>query len=536
MHIFGSENHLSETAWIDASGRFGGGTVLIGGDYQGECSLLSLRTIVDKSCHIEANALDTGNGGKIIIWGEEAAGFNGSIEARGGPLAGNGGLVEISSRGFLSPLGLVDTRAPFGKNGKLLLDPTTVVISKDPDSGILTSPPPGYVFNASPANIRVNTLIGHLNTNDVIINATASGPGGIGSITLNANADVPNGASIVWNSGSATTLTLIANGFINIRNGILSQDTTASPTTPIIQVSAPVVTIGDPLLTLANTAILQVVRGQIQINAPTSLSIYGNTASLGGILAGTFAPADLGSIVINAGTLSVQSDAIQTAILANGDIDVRTTGNMQFLSGSGSSGLLTFNSASTLSVIGGGNLSFQGGSGAVSSSAIIANSGGTIDISIAGDYFLQGGTAGMGMDGNAGISVNGGSGTVRLSGRNYFLTGGMGLGMNSNIAAIGLTGATDGTVDITATGSSGIVCTANESSGVGILSQTLGFSDIQVRTTHLTLNGSTSPTAVQGAAQIAANSGDITVIASGDISLNGGGGMNVNLAAIINNG
>lgn len=536
VHIFGSENHLSETARIDASGKFGGGTVLIGGDYQGESAHLSTRTTVDKSCRIEANALDTGNGGKIIIWGEEAAGFDGIIEARGGPIAGNGGLVEISSRGFLSPLGSVDTRAPFGKNGKLLLDPTTVVISTDPDSGILTSPPPGYVFNASPANIKVQTLKDHLNMNDVIINATASGPGGIGSITLNADADMPMGQSIFWNSGSATTLTLIANGFINIRNGILSQDTTASPTTPIIQVSAPVVTIGDSSLTLANPAILQVVTGQIQVNAPTSLSIYGNTASLGGILAGTGAPTDLGTVEVNAGTLSVQSGSVQAAILANGDIDVRTTGNMQFMSGADSSGIITFNAASTLSVIGGGNLSFQGGNGATSSSAIIANNGGTIDIAIAGDYFLQGGSAGMGMDGNTGISVNGGSGTIRLSGRNYFLTGGTGLGINSNISAIGLTGATDGTVDVTATGSSGIVCTGNESNGAGILSQTMGFSNILVRTTHLTLNGSTSPTAFQGGAQISVNTGDITVLASGDISLNGGGGINVNIAGIINNG
>ncbi len=536
IHIFGSENHLSETARIDASGKFGGGTVLIGGDYQGECEHLSLRTIVDKGCRIEANALDTGNGGKIIIWGEEAAGFDGIIEARGGPLAGNGGLVEISSRGFLSPLGLVDTRAPFGKNGKLLLDPTTVVISTDPDSGILTSPPPGYVFNASPANINAGTLIGHLNMNDVIINAIASGPGGIGSITLNANADVPNGASIVWNSGSATTLTLIANGFINIRNGILSQDTTASPTTPIIQVSAPVVTIGDPSLTLANAAILQVVTGQVEINAPTSLSIYGNAASAGGILAGTVAPTDLGTIEINAGTLSSQSGAIGVLIAANGDVFARTTGNIQFSSGSAPSGMQTFNAASTISVVGGGNLSFQGGSGLSSSSGIIANSGGTIDISIAGDYFLQGGTAGVGMDGNAGISINGGAGTLRVSGRNYFLTGGTGPGNNTNICAIGLTGASGGTVDITATGSSGIVCTANESNGAGILSQTTGASDILIRTTHLTLNGSTSPGAVQGSGQISANTGDITVVASGNISLNGGGGTNVNVAAIINNG
>jgi len=58
--------------------------------------------------------------------------FAGTIFARGGgDSAGNGGFVEVSSKGALSFAGSVDTRAPNGLAGTLLLDPQDIVIGAD---------------------------------------------------------------------------------------------------------------------------------------------------------------------------------------------------------------------------------------------------------------------------------------------------------------------------------------------------------------------------------------------------------------------
>src|SRR5690606_36739493 len=54
--------------------------------------------------------------------------FTGRASARGGQAGGNGGLVEVSSAGWLGFYGIVDTSAPLGKNGLLLLDPDNIVI------------------------------------------------------------------------------------------------------------------------------------------------------------------------------------------------------------------------------------------------------------------------------------------------------------------------------------------------------------------------------------------------------------------------
>src|SRR5205807_2938280 len=124
---------------IDASGRAGGGKVLIGGDWGGGHPNLSLvdnqsarlesRPIatattlsVDAATTIDASAKDSGHGGKVVLWSDSQTTFAGTIFAQGGSLAGNGGFVEVSSGGQLNYLGTADTRAPNAKTGTLLLD------------------------------------------------------------------------------------------------------------------------------------------------------------------------------------------------------------------------------------------------------------------------------------------------------------------------------------------------------------------------------------------------------------------------------
>ncbi|NJN32811.1 MAG: hypothetical protein HC824_22170, partial [Synechococcales cyanobacterium RM1_1_8] len=114
---------------IDASGPQGGGQVRIGGDYQGRGPLPNAqRTWIDAGSSIRADALATGDGGRIIAWADGQTQFAGQISARGGTLSGDGGFVEVSGREDLRFRGNVDVGATQGELGTILLDPETIRI------------------------------------------------------------------------------------------------------------------------------------------------------------------------------------------------------------------------------------------------------------------------------------------------------------------------------------------------------------------------------------------------------------------------
>nr|NGX62947.1 Heme/hemopexin-binding protein [Candidatus Anoxychlamydiales bacterium] len=83
---------------IDTSASFGGGEVLIGGDFQGKNpDIKNARTVfVAKDALINADASQKGNGGKVILWANDTNSFYGNVTAKGGKKYGDGGFVEIS--------------------------------------------------------------------------------------------------------------------------------------------------------------------------------------------------------------------------------------------------------------------------------------------------------------------------------------------------------------------------------------------------------------------------------------------------------
>ncbi len=150
---------------IDASGIAGGGTVRIGGDYQGGGTLPhATQTIIAIDTNINANATDTGNGGKVIVWSDNLTQYYGNITARGGINGGDGGLVETSGKDLLIFTGGVDAGATLGKPGTLLLDPKNITItsSSSPLATILNSYPAvaGGIFGNSVATDGNNLLVG----------------------------------------------------------------------------------------------------------------------------------------------------------------------------------------------------------------------------------------------------------------------------------------------------------------------------------------------------------------------------------------
>jgi hypothetical protein len=125
---------LDDGTRVDASGDAGGGTVLIGGDFQGRNSDVrnASYTWVAPSAWINADAITSGNGGKVIVWADQVTQFGGHISARGGALSGDGGFAEVSGKHGLVLAGLVghfDLSAPKGKGGELLLDPNVINVT-----------------------------------------------------------------------------------------------------------------------------------------------------------------------------------------------------------------------------------------------------------------------------------------------------------------------------------------------------------------------------------------------------------------------
>ncbi|AOF82424.1 hypothetical protein BSY238_2488 [Methyloversatilis sp. RAC08] len=121
---------LDGDAVLDASGDTGGGSILVGGDWQGANAAVSNAHIswVGHGVSLLSDALLNGDGGKVVVWADEATAFAGSIWARGGRDGGDGGQVEVSGKVALLYRGRTDTRAERGRNGELLLDPLAIII------------------------------------------------------------------------------------------------------------------------------------------------------------------------------------------------------------------------------------------------------------------------------------------------------------------------------------------------------------------------------------------------------------------------
>ena len=123
VKVLGEKIALSGSASVYVAGDTGGGTALIGGNYQGKGAEANATAVyIGKDAKISAGALTNGSGGKVIVWSNEATRFYGDISAKGGASSGNGGFVETSGKEYLDAQGKVDASAAKGAAGQWLLD------------------------------------------------------------------------------------------------------------------------------------------------------------------------------------------------------------------------------------------------------------------------------------------------------------------------------------------------------------------------------------------------------------------------------
>ncbi len=170
---------------IDATGNAGGGTVKVGGDWQGQGNTRRAdATYISPDARITADAVTTGNGGTVVVWADRYTNYQGKISARGGAQSGNGGSVETSGKVDLFMNGSVDASASRGRAGKWLLDPTDVTLSTAVTSGGSIGSGVFNPNNVNSANVNLTEITNALSGGTSITINTASSGGGNGDITL----------------------------------------------------------------------------------------------------------------------------------------------------------------------------------------------------------------------------------------------------------------------------------------------------------------------------------------------------------------
>ncbi len=210
VQMLGEKVGLLDQGSIDVSGDAGGGTALVGGDYQGNNPDIrnASNTYVGAEASIDASATGNGDGGRVIVWADDTTRFYGSIAARGGAQSGDGGFVEVSGKGVLIFTGTADRRAPHGLAGTLLLDPSNIEISTTDTADVLCSG--GTCFSdvdpSSVSYLQIDDLEIALAGGDVNVNASIGAGAGAGVInwtngTVNASAHslTLTGATILFN-------------------------------------------------------------------------------------------------------------------------------------------------------------------------------------------------------------------------------------------------------------------------------------------------------------------------------------------------
>lgn len=137
-------------AKVDASGATAGGSIAVGFTGAGDSRLINAEKIlVSPTSTFSADATANGDGGSVVFWSNLSTDFMGSMTAKGGALGGDGGFLEVSSKGEIGFWGLGDASAANGASGQLLLDPKNIVVSStggvmpsyeliDPGSGSTT--------------------------------------------------------------------------------------------------------------------------------------------------------------------------------------------------------------------------------------------------------------------------------------------------------------------------------------------------------------------------------------------------------------
>ncbi len=363
IELLGQQVGLTGNASVDASGASGGGTVLVGGDYHGLNPALpnAQFSYVGADAVIAADALQSGAGGKVIVWADQATRAHGSISARGGAQGGDGGFIETSGA-YLDVAGIrAGTAAAHGKLGQWLLDPDDIVVA----TGGSAELPDVTTFGAGSGTSTIDPLAFRDSADTVVLQARNSiafnspvamsylGAG----LSAQAGGDIAVHATIGTNSGPVS---LSANdsggsalgvGMVHVYGGGAIDTRSGSSGGAAITLSGAAVTAGDGL---------NAGGGAITLSATG-----GGTPASGKISAG--------ALSADTATLTASND-----ITFNGPVN------------------LAHSSGTALTAYAGNNITLGAGSG-------ITTAGGGVTLFATGALAVGAGSGGISTDGGAAL-------------------------------------------------------------------------------------------------------------------------------------
>ena len=336
VQLLGDRVGLLGSAEIDASGTTGGGTVLVGGDYKGAGSLpTASRTYVSRNATIKADATQNGDGGKVVVWSDQFTRFLGEICARAGAKGGNGGVVEVSGKEKLGFYGRVDTSAPRGTTGRLLLDPADIVIKGGDGSPPLTD---GVAFDDPGDELTVTENAIEEAASHVVLQAknsiTVSGTfdhstdgEGTGIVRLNNGLDltmetrnaIGEGSDGIDLTGTDVEFQTQGTGSITLRTGVADKKTGAG-----VKVGK-MTTLGTGSITIESEGGVE-IKGPVKagaggyyVAAKTGNITFKGAPALDNSLHGSITGAGPGDLRATAGSISNESSRAEKTIQTTND-------------------------------------------------------------------------------------------------------------------------------------------------------------------------------------------------------------------------
>ncbi|MCF6364372.1 MAG: filamentous hemagglutinin N-terminal domain-containing protein, partial [Gammaproteobacteria bacterium] len=213
VKVLGDNVGLFDRSVVNASGAHGGGRVFIGGDQEGNNPLIPNAEFIylSEDSQVFADALDNGDGGRLITFAADTARIYGDLFARGGINGGGGGFIETSGLIGFQIAGAPDASSYQGEAGTWLIDPYNITVTNSRNNASTSSP---FIPGGEDARIDVNDIRDALLGTDVIIRTRGEAGMGRGDITFDKDGDLDYN-----DTGTTRTLTLDAAGDITFEAG-----------------------------------------------------------------------------------------------------------------------------------------------------------------------------------------------------------------------------------------------------------------------------------------------------------------------------
>ncbi len=535
VHMLGENVAVMDAGSINASGKTGGGTILLGGDLQGNNAQIqnANKTFISQKAKITADATDTGNGGRVIVWADDITRYYGSVSAKGGVKGGNGGFAEVSGKRLLNFLGGVDLSAAQGVGGNLLLDPLNITLSTGADTNTAGFTVPGDLTEAFADDAGLDSVF------NVGVGGSFSGIATGSTITLQAtnNITISNAFDVETATGSANnSLVLQADNNISVNAAVTTTGTGA------ITMAANADGIGGGNVAIA--AAISAQSGGVTLSGVNITHTAGNITSTGasGFNGGNINMTATGAIALGGATVANNGGGLVAVGGNAGNINISAGTGFSMLGAivSGGPASLGANTAGG----NGGNVSITSATGNVSTGAITTNGGN------AGAGIANGSNAGnISVVATAG-NVNTGALTARTglaagTGASGAVASVIASGVNVTLGTINTSGQASsngngGSITANATGiltlngavnsSGGTVITGNAGKNAGAINFT-GNSITSAAAGTITASGSNG----LGADQAGGNGAAVSLTATGAISAraitaSGGNGVATNAA------